>query len=67
MKNIDIREFIKNELKDFDVPMGFCGGCFPLIFVHLRKDKSLGKIEVRRPDGKNYFIEIGDYFNEKIK
>ena len=54
----DIREFIKAELKDFDVPPGFCGGSFPLIFIHVKKDKVLTKIEVRRPDGKRYFIEL---------
>lgn len=55
---IDIREFVKAELKDFDVPPGFCGGCFPLVFVHIRRDQSLAKLEIRRPDGKKYFIEF---------
>lgn len=55
---IDIREFVKAELKDFDVPPGFCGGSFPLIFVHFRKDKALTRIEIKRPDGKRYFLEI---------
>jgi len=54
----DIREFVKAELKDFDVPPGFCGGCFPIIFAHIRKDKSIAKIEIRKPNGCIYFLEM---------
>ena len=51
----DLIIFVKNELKNYkpsiDSPI-------PLIYVHLRKNKSLGKIEIRRPDGRKYFLEM---------
>lgn len=53
-------EFAENEAKNFKIPKNFAGGRFQTthnyIFIHIKSDGKLGKIEINKPGGSKFYL-----------
>lgn len=61
MDTKQIRHKIKVEFQSFEIPDGFCGGRFQshedYVYVHIRPDGTIGKIEICKPGGTIFYIK----------
>lgn len=56
----EIIKFAKKEACDFKLPKNFAGGRFQtrhsFIFIHIRSNGELGRIEISKPGGSKFYL-----------